>query len=252
MKLSRLPFVCISLMIIGALARAQSNPVPLINQPLIPVSVVPGGPGFTLTVNGTGFVSGGTVNWNGIALATTFVSHSQLAATVPATNITNASTASVTVVNPTPGGGASNIVFFQVATPLPSLAVDTSSTFATSLQQIFQVLEGDFIGNGNADLVFLDFSHNNAQVVLGNGNGSFSPLPSFVAMVSEPLLDLTGDFNNDGKLDFVMSDPSAKLIRVYLSNGDGTFSSQDTNLMFRSRPQDLRQVSDGPRVHDPR
>ncbi len=36
----------------------QSNPVPFVNQPLVPEAVVPGGAGFTLTVNGTGFVSG--------------------------------------------------------------------------------------------------------------------------------------------------------------------------------------------------
>src|SRR5438093_12620277 len=94
---------------------AQSNPVPFVNQPLVPSAVAPGGPDFTLTVNGTGFVSGATVNWNGTPLATTFVSSSQLTATVPAANIAVAGTASITVVNPTPGGGASSIAFFQAS-----------------------------------------------------------------------------------------------------------------------------------------
>ena len=56
----------------------EPNPVPLISQPLVPDAVPPGGAGFTLTVNGTGFVSGSVVNWNGSARATTFVSNSQL------------------------------------------------------------------------------------------------------------------------------------------------------------------------------
>src|SRR5205085_4076949 len=43
-------------------ATAQTNPVPLINQPLVPDAVAPGGPRFTLTVNGTGFVTGSVVN----------------------------------------------------------------------------------------------------------------------------------------------------------------------------------------------
>jgi len=55
-------------------AFAQSNPVPLINQPLVPLTVKPGSQSFTLTVNGTGFVSGAVVNWNGAPLTTTFVS----------------------------------------------------------------------------------------------------------------------------------------------------------------------------------
>src|SRR5438876_12422596 len=79
---------------------AQSNPVPFVNQPLVPSAVAPGGPDFTLTVNGTGFVSGATVNWNDTPLATNFVSASQLTATVPAANTALNGTASITVLNP--------------------------------------------------------------------------------------------------------------------------------------------------------
>ena len=39
-------------------AQGAANPVPLINQPLVPDAVAPGSAGFTLTLNGTGFVSG--------------------------------------------------------------------------------------------------------------------------------------------------------------------------------------------------
>ena len=34
-------------------SNAQNNPVPMINNPVVPSAAVPGGPGFTLTVNGT-------------------------------------------------------------------------------------------------------------------------------------------------------------------------------------------------------
>ena len=37
----------------------SQNPVPFVNQPLVPSAVAPGGPDFTLTVNGPGFVSAG-------------------------------------------------------------------------------------------------------------------------------------------------------------------------------------------------
>ena len=112
MNLGRSLFVCISLMIVCSLAQAQSNPVPLINQPLIPTSAVPGGPSFRLTVNGTGFVSGATVNWNSTALTTTFVSSSQLTATVPTANVANAGTATITVTPHGSGQTASSAVFF--------------------------------------------------------------------------------------------------------------------------------------------
>ena len=45
--------------LLGVFSQAAfaQNPVPFINQPLVPDATAPGGPEFTLTVNGTGFVS---------------------------------------------------------------------------------------------------------------------------------------------------------------------------------------------------
>src|SRR5881396_4119101 len=71
----------------SAAATAQTNPVPLINQPLVPAATAPGGPGFTLTVNGTGFVSGSVVQWNGSSRTTSFVSATQLRATITASDV---------------------------------------------------------------------------------------------------------------------------------------------------------------------
>src|SRR5437762_11012278 len=106
------------------LAQAQ-NPVPLINQPLVPDAVAPGGPGFTLTVNGTGFVSGSVVNWNGSPRATTFVSSSQLTAAIDASDIATEGTAQVTVVSPGPGGGASNAAFFETTNATSAFTLHT-------------------------------------------------------------------------------------------------------------------------------
>jgi hypothetical protein len=50
---------------LGSSAVAQ-NPVPHINQPLVPDSGAPKS-ALILTVNGSGFVSGATVRWNGSA-----------------------------------------------------------------------------------------------------------------------------------------------------------------------------------------
>src|SRR5206468_10112962 len=92
------------------------NAVPTIGS-LSPTCTTAGGPQFTLTVNGTNFVAGSTVRWSGTALTTTFVSATQLTATVPAALIATAGTASITVV--TPCGGTSNAQTFTiVATPV--------------------------------------------------------------------------------------------------------------------------------------
>lgn len=87
-----------------------------------PSVAVAGGAAFTLTVNGTNFVNNSTVNWNGSARATTFVSATQLTAAIPATDIAAAGTAAVTVVTPAPGGGTSNPQTFTIASPVASVS----------------------------------------------------------------------------------------------------------------------------------
>ncbi len=79
-----------------------------------PASVFVGSPGFTLTVNGTNFMAGSVVRWNGSARTTTYVSRSQIRATIPASDLTSAGTANVTVFNPAPGGGTSNAQTFNI------------------------------------------------------------------------------------------------------------------------------------------
>ena len=94
---------------------------------LSPACATAGGPQVTLTVNGTNFVSGSTVNWNGSPLTTTFVSAAQLTATVPAALIATAGTASITVV--TPCGGTSNAQTFTIAaTPAITSPLTTCGT----------------------------------------------------------------------------------------------------------------------------
>ena len=86
-------------------AAVLANPVPLL-YPLTPSAALPGSPSFTQTVRGAGFVSGSTVTWDGLTLATTFISSSILTATVTAADLVVPNTAVVTVVSPAPGGAA--------------------------------------------------------------------------------------------------------------------------------------------------
>jgi hypothetical protein len=54
------------------------------------------------------------VRWNGSNRTTTFVSSTQLTATIPASDIAVAGTAQVTVFTPTPGGGTSSAQTFTI------------------------------------------------------------------------------------------------------------------------------------------
>ena len=83
--------------------------------------------GFTLTVNGTNFTSDAVVNWNGTAQTTTFVSATQLTASIPATAAAFPGTAGVTVRNSI---GASNSLPFTLSTPTTALTPPTISSIA--------------------------------------------------------------------------------------------------------------------------
>jgi len=104
----------------GAALAAVPAPMPTITD-LNPASATTGGPAFTLTVNGTGFIYGAVVRWKGENRTTTYVSSTQLTAAITLADIATAGTASVTVFNPAPGGGASDAVSFAVNNPVPTI-----------------------------------------------------------------------------------------------------------------------------------
>lgn len=91
----------------------SGNPVPAIST-LSPSGVQAGGPNFTLTVNGTSFISNSVVRWNGADRATTFVSATRLTILVSSSDITATGTVSITVFNPAPNGGESNVASLQI------------------------------------------------------------------------------------------------------------------------------------------
>ena len=93
-------------------------PVPAIGS-LSPVVIKAGSGAFTLTVNGSGLVPGAVVFWNGASRTTTYVSQTQLTAAITAADIASSGTASVTVSNPSPGGGLSSAF---------TAAIDTASS----------------------------------------------------------------------------------------------------------------------------
>ncbi len=100
------------------------NPLPSIFS-ISPSTAEQGSAAFTLTVNGSNFVTGSTVQWNGTPRPTTFVSGTQLTAQIGAADIATFGNATVTVSNPTPGGGLSGNLAFGVTFPVT--AVDQAS-----------------------------------------------------------------------------------------------------------------------------
>jgi hypothetical protein len=128
-----------------------NNPVPALGS-IAPTSATAGGAGFTLTVNGSNFVAGSIVRWNGVDRATTFVSGSQLTAAIGAADIQSVGTAAVTVFNPAPGGGTTAAQTFTVnaaSNPVPTATSLAPSAIVAGSSAFTLTVNGSNFVNGS-------------------------------------------------------------------------------------------------------
>jgi len=128
----------------GLLLASTAQAAPAITS-ISPNPVTAGGPQFTLTVNGSGFVANSVVQVNANARATVFVSANQLTATILAGDIATPGAPLITVFNPGVAGPGttSNPVALQVtAAPLPTLTSVSPSNVAPGAQQVRVTLLG--------------------------------------------------------------------------------------------------------------
>jgi hypothetical protein len=210
---------------------AKEHPIPFLNQPLVPTAVSPGNSAFILHVSGTGFLPAATINFNSSPLATAFADAEHLTAVVPAASVVNAGTAAVTVVNPAPGGGASNVVYFQVAAPETTVSFAVAANSPLQIPESLGVATGDFNEDGKPDLVVTGAT--GVSVFLGKGDGTFALTPASPIRVPSPPYDDfaspligpigVGDFNNSGHLGLAIGEVPNEAAIILLGNGDGTF-----------------------------
>jgi uncharacterized protein (TIGR03437 family) len=170
-----------------------SNPTPSLTS-LNPNAANAGSAAFALTVNGASFLNASIVQWNGANRPTTFVSATQLTAAIPASDLAAAGTANVTVVNPAPGGGASNALSFainQPPNPQPLLmALSPSAATAGGAALTLTVNGASFI---------------NASVVRWNGDNRPT---SFVSSTQLTAQLAVADIAQFGQARVVVSNPA--------------------------------------------
>ena len=224
----------------------RSNTVPFtVTAPLTLTSISPtsanaGGPAFTLTVNGTGFANSSTVRWNGSALATTFVSATQLTAAVTAALIANPGNASVTVAN---GDQTSNALTFTInsVTSTPTLtSISPSSATAGDPDTTITVSGVGFVSQ---------------TTVQWNGSAlptTFNSATQVTAAAAASLLASPGSFNvtavNPGNLvsnalGFTVNAKAAvsisSLSKTSATAGDAAFTLTITGTAFTSASSTL-------------
>jgi hypothetical protein len=90
------------------------NPIPSLTS-ISPTSAIADSSAFSLTVTGSNFVSSSRIEWNNVALPTTYVDPTTLTAQINGADLQNGEIVSVTVRNPPPGGGESSAIAFTVA-----------------------------------------------------------------------------------------------------------------------------------------
>ncbi len=111
----------------GNAAITLENPAPVLTS-ATPSTITTGA--FTLTLNGSGFMSGSVVNFGSQVLATTFVSSTQLTAVGTATSAQVGSIL-ISVTNPNPGSATSNTLTAQVVNPNSNISVTVAPQTVT-------------------------------------------------------------------------------------------------------------------------
>jgi hypothetical protein len=111
------------------------NPLPSLTS-ISPTSIRAGSTAFNLIVSGSNFISGSIVQWGGYTRTTTYLSATRLSAAIPATDLTTPGSFAITVYNPTPGGGTSSSLFFNVTTASP-ISILTASLPAAQHNKLY-------------------------------------------------------------------------------------------------------------------
>lgn len=118
-----------------------------------PSSVAAGSPAFTLTATGVGFVSGSQIALNGTGITTTFVSATELQATVPAASVAAPGAIVISVL--APNGASSNDLILGITGPSgggvlqPTLTSLSPSTCFNGIAGVALTANGTNFVNGS-------------------------------------------------------------------------------------------------------
>ena len=93
-----------------------------------------------------------------------------------------------------------------------------------SIVDIAQLVVADFNGDGIPDLAVLDSDNSAVDILLGNGDGTFTAETTNSPLSATPSHVATGDFNGDGKTDLAVAENDGT-VAIFLGNGDGTFAA---------------------------
>ena len=195
---------------------------------LSPGSIAAGASGVTLYVVGGGYRKTSSVEWNGAAVTTTYISATELRASIPAVDIATPGAASITVVNPAPNGGTSAAAQFTIkgAIPAGDLFVSPSGNDANpgTISQPFLTIQ---------KCATTAVSGNTCQVRAGTYRETVTPNPG-VTITSYDGEDVTID-GSDPVTGWTLYKGSIYQARVTLSSGDTNQLFVGSEMMTEAR-----------------
>ena len=158
------------------------NPVPSISS-VSPSGVTAGGSGFVLSVFGSSFIPQSVVYWNGSQRQTSYVSSGDVTAVINAGDIASQGSATVTVVNPAPGGGTSGGATVTIQPSVGQCAPTSVASCPFSVNRSLTTFSctGGKRGSGNYTDVFSFAGTQGASVVIDLTSSSFDTYLYLVA-----------------------------------------------------------------------
>jgi uncharacterized repeat protein (TIGR01451 family) len=159
---------------------------------LNPQATIAGGPSFPIQISGAGFSNGSSVLWNGSARTTTFVSSTQLTATISAADIAQSGTAMIAVKGKT---GYSNAVAFAIT----KIAAPTLTDFLPANASA---------GTNGASLTVNGANFTTTSVVMVNGT---SRVTAYVSATRLNAQLTASDVANSGSIKVAVKDTASGL-----------------------------------------
>jgi len=154
----------------------------------------------------------------------------QITLTIKAADTAKAGMAIIIVQNPftttpPPVPLDSNAVLFPISNSEPGVSFYNSTLTVGANPQGIAV--GDFNGDGKEDLAIVNTPEDSVTILLGNGDGTFTPTPGSPINLGnnlQPVAVVVGDFNNDDNLDLAVANETDNSVSILLGDGHGGFT----------------------------
>jgi hypothetical protein len=185
--------------------------------------VASGSPQTVVSIFGAGFAPVSQVTLNYAAAYSTFVSPSQLDATLTVAQLSSAGVFGVRVVNPNPGGGTSNAVDFRV---------DSAAATLTSVAPSTPI----FVGASDTLFTLVGTGFGAPSQVRVNGANLLTTLASATKLTATVPASA---FASAGTLSFVVANPGASVSNTVTLAVDCSGSGVDVQLNALNMPTSL-------------